>query len=355
MTRWGSDRDREAVAVARQEILDGLHRQLTDGILKLHDPAAWQAWLQFAHRFHRYSFNNTVLLLAQDPAATAVAGYRAFQAMGRQVRRGEKALRVLAPVTKRVQQLDPAGQPVRDPEGRPVYRSQVVGFRAVPVFDIRQTDGPPLPAAPEVARPTLLTGQAPEGLLADLTRFVTEQGYTVERGDCGGERNGYTDFAHHLVVVRDDVDDAQAVKTLCHEAAHVLLHGDQRDVEHRGVREVEAESVAYLVTAAHGLDSSQYSFTYVTSWATDMLGPTLSLGDVLQATGQRVITAADRILQATQPGDGPIERALHALDADVRRLTAEPATVERAGDVAIGCDAASPAPVSRAWPVGPTP
>ena len=93
-----SDADRAAAAEARQATLDKLHSQLSDGILALNDPQAWQAWqawLKFSSQFHRYSFGNSLLIMLQDPQATHVAGYQAFKAMGRQVRRGETGIKVL--------------------------------------------------------------------------------------------------------------------------------------------------------------------------------------------------------------------------------------------------------------------
>ena len=251
-----SDADRAAAAEARQATLDMLHTQLSDGILALNDPQAWQAWLEFSSQFHRYSFGNSLLIMLQDPEATHVAGYQAFKAMGRQVRRGETGIKVLAPITRREPRLDDAGRPVRDDQGRIVHRTLVVATKPVTVFDIRQTDGPPLPD-PKIGEAALLTGQAPAGLWDRIQGLLEERGFDVRRrADLGGP-NGFTDFGGRLVMVRDDVDDAQAVKTLAHEAGHVLLHQDQGSRDCRGILEVEAESVAYMVTSAHGLDSSQ--------------------------------------------------------------------------------------------------
>jgi DNA primase catalytic core len=162
------------------------------------------------------------------------------------------------------------------------------------VWDVSQTTGRPLPEAP---RPRLLTGQAPHGLWDALTDQIAAAGFTVHRGDCG-TANGLTDPATHTVRVRPDLDDAQAVKTLAHELAHVHLHvREPRLAECRGTVEVEAESVAYLVIAAHGLDTSGYTFPYVTGWADQVPGKDVE--DVVRATGQRVVAAAHAILDAT--------------------------------------------------------
>ena len=315
-----SDSDRAAAAEDRQATLDKLHAQLSDGVLALNDPQAWQAWLKFASRFHKYSFGNSLLIMGQDPQATHVAGYQSFKAMGRQVRRGETGIKVLAPITRREPRLDSAGQPVCDDQGHVLHRTQVVGTKPVTVFDIRQTDGPPLPD-PKIGEAILLTGQAPVGLWDRLQGLLEERGFDVRRAADLGGPNGSTDFAQRLVMVRDDVDDAQAVKTLAHEAGHVLLHQDQGSRDCRGIAEVEAESVAYMVTSAHGLDSSQYTFNYVAGWALNAVTEQRDLADILRSTGQRVIGAADLILQTTQPAPTITDSALDALEGDIRVQT----------------------------------
>ena len=246
-----------------------------------------------------------------------VAGYRAWQAKGRQVRRGEQSIKVYGPVTRRDPKLDPQGHPVRDADGKPVWEVRIVGVKPVSVFDVSQTDGDPLPEPPEA---TLLTGQAPPGLWESLQGLVEAQGFTVSRGDCGGA-NGLTRYDTREVRVRADVDDANAVRTLVHEA-HVLLHRPEQrvGVACRGVVEVEAESVAYLVTAAHGLDASQYTFNYVAGWAHQAATPEgPSVEDLIKATGQRVISTADRILQATQPAPSVADDSLTDLSVQVTR------------------------------------
>lgn len=146
---------------------------------------------------------------------------------------------------------------MRDTDGKPVQQVRVVGLKPVSVFDVSQTDGDPLPVQPT---PTLLTGEAPPDLWASLQTIVEGEGCAVTRGECGGA-NGFTDYPAREVRVRVDVDDAQAVKTLAHEVGHVLLHHPEarEPFACRGVVEVEAESVAFMVMAAHGVDRSQYT------------------------------------------------------------------------------------------------
>ena len=310
--------DRDAAETARKATLESMHSQRAARVGSLDSLEAWGAWLRFANSFHRYSFNNTVLIWSQKPEATMVAGYRAWQAKGRQVRRGEQSIKVFGPVTTREPKLDDQGRTVRGADGKPVQEVRIVGVKPVSVFDVSQTDGDPLPEPPPA---TLLTGQAPPGLWDALQGFVEAQGYAVSRGDCG-DANGVTMFDSRQVRVRADIDDAAAVKTLAHEAGHVLLHApDQRQpFTCRGVIEVEAESVAFMVTAAHGLDASQYTFNYVAGWAHQAATPDgPSVEEIVKATGQRVIAATDRILQTTQPAPTLVDEALADLAVQVGR------------------------------------
>ncbi len=329
---------------ARDEKLAALHEQLTQQVAALRSGDDWRAWLDVASRFHTYSFNNTLLIYAQRREARAVAGYTAWQALGRQVDKGEKGIQILAPVTRRhaANADEGSGQPGEEDSAHPGQTTsasatdvsdearkarQVVGFRVAYVWDVDQTSGDPLPEQP---RPQLLAGQAPEGLWDSLVHLAETRGFSVERGPCG-PANGWTDYTHRTVRVRPDVDDAQAVKTLAHEIGHVLLHDSAdfaRDpattaaapAQHattascRGIKEVEAESVAYLVGTTHGLATAPYTFPYVASWAgsVDAEEPER----VVAATGQLVLRAAGTVLDATQ-GERPAAEPGKELTAQV--------------------------------------
>lgn len=255
--------------------VEELHAALERGVASLVDSDSWKAWLSVQSRFHRYSWNNTLLIMIQCPEATQVAGYRTWQGLGRQVRKGEKSIGILAPMFAKA----------KDKNGEDEKR--LIGFRAVSVFDYSQTDGDPLPTS-GVA---LLEGEAPEGLWDALAAQVEANGYALERGDCGGA-NGWTNGTTKTIRVRDDVSDAQAVKTLAHEVAHMMLHMDSDDaMTHRGLAEVEAESVGYIVAGAHGMDTSGYSFGYISGWAGS------AEADAVRQTGERVQRTARKIIQ----------------------------------------------------------
>lgn len=261
------------------ELLERLHTE----VAALITSADWQAWLRVAARFHRYSCNNLLLVYAQRPDATNVAGYRHWQTLGRQVRRGEHGIAILAPCTRRVTDTD-------DATGETADHTVVRGFRAVTVFDIAQTDGDPLPTP---AAPALVDGDAPAHLLERLAAEITAAGFTYDRAALSlihAGANGLTDYTTRTVTVRPDLPDAHAAKTTAHELAHVLMHGPNRAAGMtRAQVEVEAESVAYIVCTAAGLDPASYSFPYVAGW---------SGGDIARVTttATRVVDAAGTII-----------------------------------------------------------
>lgn len=173
-----------------------------------------------------------------------------------------------------------------------------------------QTDGKPLPGT----GPSLLAGGSPRGLWDRLADQVHAAGFTLDRGDCG-EANGYTDHVHKHVRVRDDVSPAQASKTLSHELAHVLMHGPEQPTRARHVAEVEAESVAYVITAAAGLPTEGYSVPYVASWASGD-------SDVVREAATRVLSTARQIIERAGPPTDPLTRRVDPF-ALTTELTAE--------------------------------
>jgi antirestriction protein ArdC len=270
--------------------LDTLHATLEAGVAALATSEAWSAWLTTAAAFRTYSFHNQLLILSQRPDATRVAGYRTWQALGRQVRKGETSIGILAPMTRKVTAKDGSEE------------RRMVGFRAVSVFDVSQTDGDPLPVKPV---PVLLEGDAPAGLWDAVAGVITGNGFALERGDCG-TANGITYPDARVVRVSDALTDAQACKTLIHECAHMLMHADSdADHFHRGVLEVEAESVAFMVATACGLPSDAYSLPYIVGW---------SNGDpkAVAATAARVHATARRILTAVEAATGSADTGADA-------------------------------------------
>ena len=276
----------------RPDRLAALHAQLTAAVEDLANSDAWRRMLETAARLPTYSPSNVLLIAVQRPDATRVAGFRTWKTLGRSVCKGEKGIAILAPCLYRGPDPDSPGPSAASAEAQAAQdraHRELRGFRVVHVFDISQTEGEPLP---EVA-PDLLRGAAPDRLWEHLESLVNAAGFEVERGDCYGA-NGFTRFDDKVVRVRADVDPAQAVKTLAHELGHIRAdHGARfatsyHRFECRGVAEIEAESIAYLITSTAGLDAGAYSVPYVTGWAG---------GDpaLLRASATVVLRSAEKI------------------------------------------------------------
>jgi antirestriction protein ArdC len=295
--------ERAAADAARAARIAALHRQIGERVSELCADPAWQAMLDTAARFHSYSLNNQLLITAQAVAqgftATRVAGFTTWKTLGRSVVKGAKGIAVLAPCTYRTKtrtEPDTRGPGTADPgaaeetspaTNRPDETRALRGFRVVHVFDISQTEGEPLPEV----RPQLLTGDAPTVLWKALAAQVTGHGYTLTREHCG-DANGLTDPATRTVRIRPDIAGAQSVKTLAHELAHIECGHTTDGFDYLGCRgraEAEAESVAYIVTAWTGLDSTAYTVPYVAGWSRGDLA-------VLRTAAGTVTAAAGRIL-----------------------------------------------------------
>ncbi|MGP5054428.1 ArdC-like ssDNA-binding domain-containing protein [Brachybacterium paraconglomeratum] len=316
---------REEARQAREQKLDELHDTLTGAVERLVTGEDWAAALKFAASFRSRSFNNTLLIWVQHQAAfeqgrvpepfpTYVAGYKQWQQLGRQVAKGQAGYQILAPVTGRFASSQPADPESwrrlnrgEKPKPGEVVRTRMVGVRPAYVWDASQTSGDPIPEPPA---PKLLEGDAPAGLWEGLAGQVRAAGFELmvvpHEGMIHGA-NGMTDYTARQVAVRENMDPAAQVKTLAHELAHVLMHDpDAEDArQHRGIGEVEAESVALMVGAAHGMDTSGYTIPYVSSWAARVDGK--EPVEIVQATGERVRKTAAGILDqldTIQVGDG---------------------------------------------------
>ena len=265
---------------------DHLLATLAEGVQALTDSDRWRSHLEFQGRFHRYSFNNTLLIGAQDPEASRVAGFASWAELGRHVRRGERAIWILAPIVAR-----------KDPGHEAEERRRILGFRPVAVFDVAQTDGDELPA---VCRN--LEGGDPSSSFDALADRAGSWGWTVERTELAGTTNG--DCAHALRRIRVEARNrpAQQVKTLAHELAHALLHEGPGD---RALAELEAESTAFVVCRSLGIDSGAYSFGYVASWAGG--GPEAVAA--ITASGGAIQRASTAILDGLDATGGVVRAA----------------------------------------------
>jgi hypothetical protein len=278
----------EEAAAQRKERLEALHGQLVEQVEALTSSEGWKHMLQMAAKMHRYSFQNTLLILAQRESATQVAGYRAWQKLGRQVVKGAQAIWVLGPVTYKT------GEAQNEATGETQALYKLRGVKPVPVFDLADTTGPELP------KPAHLTGDAPKELWDGLTRLLDERGFAVERAEIYGGTQGDTSPTDHRVRIDSRLAPMEALAVLAHEYAHVALgHLDKIDLYkiHRGPFEVEAESTVFVTMSALGFDTGNWSADYVAGW-----GQTSP--DAMAETAARVVATAHQTLEALSPSLG---------------------------------------------------
>lgn len=284
------------------ERLAELTDRLESGVKELYTSGRYAEYLAAMSKFHHYSFGNALLILFQCPSASRVAGYGTWKKLGRQVKRYEKGIKILAPCpyqkTVEKDQRDPVtGQILYGPDGKPLREMRYVSaarFKVATVFDISQTEGRELPNIGV----SELTGEVAD-FQAVYDRLAALSPLPVVQEPFPGAAKGYTSFLEQRIVLRPGMGQAQTIKTLVHEIAHAKLHAPELVTDgarkQRREREVEAESIAYVVCQHFGLDTSDYSFGYVAGWSR---GQELA---ELKASLDCIHTAAGEIISAIQP------------------------------------------------------
>ena len=280
--------------------------RLEQGITELFESERYKEYLRVMSKFHNYSFNNTLLIAMQKPDASLVAGFSSWKNnFGRNVMKGEKGIKIIAPspftVKQEVEKTDPqTGKPVIGKDGKPVTEEKeikVPAYKVVSVFDVSQTEGRELPDI------------AVNELTGDVDRFkdffaALEQVSPVPVGfeKIEGGAHGYYHLEEKRIAIDEGMSDLQTLKTAIHEIAHAKLHDidlnapkeEQKPRVDRRTREVEAESVAYTVCQHYGLDTSDYSFGYVAGWSSGKeLAELRGSLETIRSTAAEMINAID--------------------------------------------------------------
>lgn len=264
------------MAVDRKQQMKEITERLEQGVKDIFTSEMYTTYLRTMAKFHNYSFNNTLLIAMQRPDATLVAGFNAWKnKFNRYVKKGEKGIQIIAPAPiKEVEEREKidkdTGLAVLNENGEPeMERVEYVvpRFRVTTVFDVSQTDGEPIPSL-EVNE---LTASVKDYAL--LTAAIEQVSPVPMRFDeIEGDAKGYYSDADKEICIQVGMGESQTIKTMIHEVAHAMLHnsdfmkqrGEEKD---RLTKETEAESIAFTVCSALGIDTSDYSFPYVASWA----------------------------------------------------------------------------------------
>lgn len=277
----------------------GLNRHLKDGIKEYLDSDKYKDYLTKMSQLNNYSSRNLRLILAQQPTASQVASFKQWkETFGRHVKKGEKALRIFVPIT--YIKKDENNQPILDKDGKPEIGTT---FRLkAAVFDVSQTDGKEMPKAVSDVKDQL-TDQDYGNLYRTLMTIAKNNHVSVRFEELEESRKGYYDTANHQIVLNKvGMNKSQLIKTFLHETAHSELHHKdhpQKDQLTRSTAELQAESVAYVVTSYYGLDTSNYSFGYLASWSQDKdtLRDLEAQLDIVQQEAKSLIERMDKEME----------------------------------------------------------
>lgn len=289
---------------SREEKMGIIQQKLEQGVKDIYESDKYKAYIETMSKFPHYSINNCILIASQCPMATRVCGFKTWQKdFNRSVNQGEKGIMIIAPrkVKAEVEETvyDRNGKAVRKEDGSVVTEKverEFQTFRPAYVFDVSQTSGEPLPSL--VSR----LEESVDGYDELKEILVSISPVPVCFEVIEGEVNGYFNPVEKRIVVDESLPQLQTVKTLIHEIAHATLgHGGDGDKWDREAKEIQAESVAYWVSQMIGLDTSEYSFGYITGWSKDREVSELKDNlEVIKGAADKISSSIEEILCKAQ-------------------------------------------------------
>jgi len=266
--------------------INDYHKRLVEGVKQVLESESFKEFLQFSAKFRRYSFGNTLLIWSQRPSATRLTGMKSWNSIGRHVKKGEKGIAIFAPLMKKVKKHD--NEADAGIETEPDNKGErLVGFKAVYVWDIEQTDGKPVPELKTEA--PVMDGNS-EVLFAMILQASP---VPVEYEDIKGSARGYYMPKEKRIVLSSRLKPEEKVKTLLHELAHHLSYSETSEGFYSGL-DRPAEEAAFMASAHFGLDSSGYSFPNVASWSQDA-EKVLAAGNAMRKVALQLIEMVEEV------------------------------------------------------------
>ena len=257
----------------KKEELKNTMDMLEKGVKEVFTSEKYKEYLDTMSKFHNYSVKNILWLQMQNPNAMRIAGMKTWNSLGRKITKGEKSLSILAPYKhKKEMEMDKLNPKTNtayvDKGGNPIREKQKVewiSFKAVPVFDISQTNGKELPTLINELKGNVNNYEHMKSSLVEVAKIPVEF-ENIENGS-----KGYYHLVENRIAIKEGMSEEQTIKTIIHETAHSRLHSldKQKDTPERDSEEIEAESVAFVVSKHFGIDTDDYSFGYVASWSKD--------------------------------------------------------------------------------------
>jgi hypothetical protein len=281
-----------------QELIETLEQGIKDTL----NSERYKAFLKMQSQFHRYSASNAMLIFLQKPDATYVAGYNTWKdKFERNVLKGETGIGILAPSpykhTIYSDAIDDKGNPIIDGETGQVKKVkdtiERLGFKKVSVFDIKQTEGKELPSICK----DLQGNSANADLLVKAIQHVSD--VPIHFMDIKNGSKGYYSRAENIIAIKNAMSLDQTAKTTVHEYAHSKIHNSPAcALLDKSTKEVQAESVAFVVSNYFGVDTSSYSFDYVANWSSNKELPELKKSfEIIQKTADKIIESVEAAME----------------------------------------------------------
>lgn len=292
---------------SQKERLKEITDSIETGIKDMFESDKYRTYLQTMSRFHKYSLNNTMLIAMQKPDATLVAGFNKWKdGFGRNVKKGEKGIKIIAPVPYKVKEertkLDPVTKaPLLDKDGKlqtEEVEKQIPTFRVVSVFDVSQTEGKEIPT---LVNDLMGNVENYEIFMEALNRSSI---VPIEIKPIANGADGYYHLEDKTIAIREGMSEIQTISATIHEMAHSKLH-DKAVLDENGepvkkdrnTEEVEAESISYAVCNYYGIETSDNSFGYIANWSKGKgLKELKSSLELIGKTSSELITDIDKHL-----------------------------------------------------------
>lgn len=297
----------------KKEELKNTMDMLEQGVKEVFKSDKFKEYLNTMSKFHNYSIKNILWLQMQNPNAIRIAGMKTWNGLGRKITKGEKSLRILAPYTHKkemeMEKLNPKTNTAYvDKVGNPIREKQKVewiSFKAVPVFDISQTNGKELPTLINELKGNVNNYEHMKSSLVEVAKIPVEF-ENIENGS-----KGYYHLVENRIAIKEGMSEEQTIKTIIHETAHSRLHSldKQKDTPERESQEIEAESIAFVVSKHFGIDTDDYSFGYVAVWSEKKnLKQLESSLKTIQKEANSLISEVEEKLEGKLSNDKPLEK-----------------------------------------------
>ncbi len=286
----------------QQENIKNTIEKIDNTVKAVFNSERFEKYLKFCSKFTDYSTNNIMLIAMQKLDASFVTSFKKWQELGRNVDKGQHGIEILAPVKaetgnsikKEIQVKDEFGNPEFNKDG--TIKTKVIeepekkiAFKKAYVFDISQTSGKKIP----LFFNELNSDIENEKLQAILKGIKKATGVNIEFENIPSGKNGYYNYNENRITINSDISNSQKIKTAMYEAAHCLLHNFDTDINHNS-KEIQAESTAFILADKYGMDTSEYSFPDINSWANEKeVSQLKNFLDEIQKSAKTISSAID--------------------------------------------------------------